>query len=315
MTQEVANTIATSVPILLLIATGVLIRKIRLISESGLEEIKGLLVNAALPAAFFVTFLNVEFDTNYLGIFLFMPILLFALLALGYLLGRLSFAKGPTPFLMTGFEFGMLGIGLFTTAYGMSNFYAISVVGLPHELFVWIVLVTLMKARYGGPTSWKGTLTSLARSPIIISIAAGTLFNLLGLADWFTSALVLRSFVSALEMLSNIIGPLILIVVGYGTRISFDRLKSATPVVLIRGVIIAAVALVVAPWVTRDLLELPPIFSHALFTFVVLPPPYIVPLYIPGSETEDLTYSNNVLSTYTLISIVAFLIYFTFNPA
>jgi hypothetical protein len=171
-----------------------------------------------------------------------------------------------------------------------------------------------MKARYGGPTSFKGTLASLARSPIIISIAGGTFFNLLGLSDWFTTALVPRSFVSALEMLSNIIGPLILIVVGYGTRISPGRLKSAAPVILIRGAVIAAVAIFLVPWVSRDLLRLPPIFAHALFTFVVLPPPYIVPLYIPGSETEDLTYANNVLSSYTLLSIVAFLIYYTLNP-
>lgn len=315
MSQEVANTIATSLPIILLIGSGVIIRKVRLISETGLEEIKGLVVNAALPAAFFVTFLTMEFDTNYLGIFLFIPLVLFALLFVGYLTDRLPVARRPTPFLMTGFEFGMLGIGLFTTAYGMSNFWSISVVGLPHELFIWFIFVTLMKARYGGPTDFRSTLASFARSPIIIAILSGILLNLIGLTEWMTNALVPRSFVRALEMLSNIIGPLILIVVGYGTRISVKGLAEAAPVVLIRGALIAVLALFVAPFVAQELLGLPKIFNHALFTFLILPPPYIVPLYIPSSEAEDLAYSNNVLSSYTVLSIIAFLIYFTLNPA
>jgi hypothetical protein len=315
MSQEVIDTIATSVPILLLIGAGVIVRKIKLLSERGLEEIKSLIVNAALPAAFFVTFLTVEFDTTYLGLFLFVPAILFVMLLVGYLADRLPLTKRPTPFLMTGFEFGMLGIGLFTTAYGMSNFWSISVVALPHEIFVWFVLVTLMKARYGGPTDFRSTLISFARSPIIIAILSGLLLNLTGLTEWFTTALVPRSFVRALEMLSNIIGPLILIVVGFGTRISLKGLGEAAPVMLIRGALIVLIAGWIAPFVSRELLGLPRIFSHAIFTFLVLPPPYIVPLYIPSSEEEDLAYSNNVLSSYTVISIVAFLIYYTLNPA
>jgi hypothetical protein len=36
-----------------------------------------------LPAVFFVAFLTISFDPRYLGIFVFMPILLFALLGWG----------------------------------------------------------------------------------------------------------------------------------------------------------------------------------------------------------------------------------------
>lgn len=315
MTQEIAGTIATSAPILLLIALGVVLRRIRLISESGLDQIKGLIVNVALPAAFFVAFLTMEFDTNYLGLFLFIPLILFGLLFLGYALERLPFGRRPTPFLMTGMELGMLGIGLFGTAYGMSEVWAISVVALPHELFVWFVLVTLMKNRYGGPTSFGRTLASFARSPIIISILSGTALNLLGATDWMTTALVPRSLIATLEMLSNIIGPLILIVVGYGTRISRNAFRAAGPVVLVRGGLIILIAAVITPVVARQLLGLPRILEHAIFTFLILPPPYIVPLYIPSDQEEDLVYSNNVLSSYTILSVVAFLIYFTLTPA
>ena len=297
MSPEITNTIATSVPILLLISAGVIVRRVGLLTEGGLDEIKGLIVNAALPAALFLAFLTMEFDTSYLGLFLFVPLVLFGLLLAGYLLGRLPSSGRPTPFLMTGFEFGMLGIGLFSTAYGMSELYAISVLGLPHELFIWFVYVTLLKARYGGPGTLGSTIASFARSPIIIAIITGTALNLLGLTDWFTTALVPRALYTALDMLSQIIGPLILIVVGYGTRISRRGIADAAPVLAVRGGIMLLVALIVAPWVAGDILGLPRIFVHALFTFLILPPPYIVPLYIPKGEDEELVYLNNVLST------------------
>ncbi len=48
---------------------------------------------------------------------------------------------------------------------------------------------------------------------------------------------------------------------------------------------------------------------------MILPPPFIVPLYVPSDRREDLAYSNNVLSLYTICSIAGFLVYFAMNPA
>jgi hypothetical protein len=47
----------------------------------------------------------------------------------------------------------------------------------------------------------------------------------------------------------------------------------------------------------------------ALFTLLVLPPPYIVPIFMPAERRADQDYANNVLSLYTVASLVAFLVY------
>lgn len=315
MLQQIGSTVTTTVPIVLLIILGAVIRRIRLISPRGLSEIKGFIVNVALPAVFFVSFLTIEFETRFLGLFAFMPIVLFGLLGLGYLLGRLPGWPRPVPFLMTGFEFGMLGISLFGTAYGMNQVGVISVLGLPHELFIWFVFVTLLRLRYGAGGTVGETVRSFATSPIIIAIISGSVLNLAGAGPWLTTALVPSAFIGALEMVGNVIGPLILIVIGYGTRLTRRGITAAAPLVLLRFAVVLALGLTVVPWVVEGVLQLRPIFTHAVFTFLILPPPFIVPLYIPGTEETDLTYSNNVLSLYTVFSIAAFLVYFALNPA
>lgn len=288
-----------------------MLRAVRLISDAGLADIKALIVNAALPAVLFVAFLGIEFESRYLGLFILMPVVLFGLLALGYLLGRLPGWPAPAPFLMTGFEFGMLGISLFGTAYGMDQVGVISVVGLPHELFIWFVFVTLIRLRYGQTGSALDTLRSFGTSPIILAILAGTVLNIAGAAPWLLATAPTAAIISGLEMLGGIVGPLILIVIGYGTRLNPRGVIEAAPLVVVRMLVVLTVGLTVVPAVVEGLLDLPRIFTHAVVTFMILPPPFIVPLYVPQERKADQAYSNNVLSLATVASIVAFLVYVT----
>ena len=305
----IAEPVSATAPIVLLILSGVLIRRLGLLTERGVEEIKTLIVRLALPAVLFVAFLSLEFDRRYGGLLVLVPALLVLLLIAGYGLSRLFSPSGPIPFLMTGFEFGMLGISLFGTAYGMEHVGVIAVLGLPHEIFIWFVFVTLLRIRYGGGESLAATIRSFVTSPVIVAIVAGAALNAAGLGPWFATSVVAAGVVRTLEMLGGVVGPLILIVIGYGTRITGRSIASVAPLVLTRFVIVSAIGLFVAPWIVEDVLGLERIVTHALYTFLILPPPFIVPLYIPSDRREEVTYANGVLSLYTVFSIAAFVIY------
>jgi len=313
MRELLFETGATTIPIILLIALGWFIRRRSLISAEGFDQIKTLIVKIALPALLFSSFLTVEFERAYLGIFVFIPILCISLLGLGYLFSRTRFGHPFSPFLMTGFEFGMIGITLFGTAYGMDQIGVLGVVGLSHEFFIWFGFVTILEAKVGGTRSIGDTLRGFLHSPVIIAVILGTAANLLGLGSWFSRAMIPSALLTAMHHLSGMIIPLILINVGYGMRIDIAGIRQALPTVLTRLVLVLSVALLANPWLVR-VLGLPAIFGHALFTFVLLPPPFIVPLYIDRKHADDMTYANNVLSVYTLVSIVAFLVYVAFHP-
>lgn len=314
MTTDISRTIAASVPIILLIGLGYIVRRAAVLSEKTIEELKGFIVRVALPAVLFRAFLTVELTTGYLGVFVMMPVVLVALLFLGFLVEKPLGGEQSTPFLMTGFEFGMLGISLFGTAYGMDRVGIISVVGLPHELFIWFVYVTVMSARYGAGGTIGETVRSFFRSSIIIAIASGAILNVLGLGTVVADSIVARPLLRAMELLGGVIVPLILIVIGYGMRIAPDRVRNALPTVLVRYVVILGLVVFAVRPLVEGIMGLPRIVSHAVATFLLLPPPYIVPLYVPGDRSRDLAYANNVLSVYTLLSITSFLVYFWLNP-
>ena len=52
----------------------------------------------------------------------------------------------------------------------------------------------------------------------------------------------------------------------------------------------------------------------ALFTLLILPPPFIIPLYMKPDMPDERRYVNNVLSLYTIVSIVVFVAYVVANP-
>lgn len=302
------ETASTALPILVLIVLGAVLRSAGVVTSAGIDQVKLLIVRVALPAVLFSSFLSIEISVAYLGLFVLVPAICFLLLGLGYLFRRTPLGRRYAPYLMTGFEFGMLGITLFGTAFGMERVGVIGVIGVAHELFIWFFYVTLMDAERGASHGLAATARSFVRSPVIVAIVVGIALNLLGVGPWFQSALVPRSFLRAMELLGGIIIPLILIVVGFGLRIDRTALRAALPTVAVRAALIGVLAALVAPWIVR-VLSLAPIFEYALVTFLVLPPPFIVPLYMATDDATEVAYVNTVLSLYTVVSVAAFLLY------
>ncbi len=317
MDGQIFQTIEVTAPVILLIGLGMILRHKKIITTAGLAEIKQLIVSVALPAVFFRAFLSMDLDSRFTTLYGLVLVICFALLLLGYLMRSVTPA-GPAretvPFLMTGFEFGMLGISLFGTVWGMENVGVISILGLPHEFFIWFVFVTVLARNYGIRQSFSATMRSFTGSPIILAILSGITLNLTGLATPISQTLAGRALLPTFELVGSIVGPLILFVIGHGLRFRRRAIQAAAPVIMVRGTLMVILALVLGPALT-GLLDLPPLFSPALFTFLILPPPYVIPLYIPESAAEDSEYATTVLSGYTVFTIAAFIIYVTLRSA
>lgn len=315
MVGQIFQTIEVTAPVILLIALGMVIRHKEIITTSGLHEVKRLIVSVALPAVFFQAFLTMDLDGRFTTLYALVLVICFALLLLGYLMRRVT-PEGPAretiPFLMTGFEFGMLGISLFGTVWGMENIGIISVIGLPHEFFIWFVFVTVLARNYGAKKTVSATIQSFVQSPIIVAIFSGIALNIAGLATPISQALVGRAILRTFELTGAIVGPLILFVIGHGLRVRWSTLRAAAPVILVRGTLMVTLALVLGPLLT-GLLDLPPLFEPALFTFLILPPPFVIPLYIPEGYAKDSEHATVVLSGYTLFSVIAFVTYVTLS--
>jgi predicted permease len=302
-------------PIFLLLGLGYWLRRSQFIPEQTVADLRKIVVNLALPAVLFLSFLQMELHISYVLIFA----AIFLLCVMLYIVGvevakHFGFSHPYFPFLMTGFEYGMLGVSLFGGAYGLDQIGYIAVIDLGHELFIWFVFLALLLRRRDGLQNPGQLVGTFFRSPVIVGVLAGIALNVLGARQFLYEGAVAGGVIAGLGFLSNMTIPLILIIVGYGIRLDSRGLRDALPVIAIRLAVIIPIALLLNAILIRTILGLPHAFEVALFTLLILPPPFIIPLYMRVDTSEQREYVNNVLTLYTIVSIAVFTIYFVANP-
>ncbi len=302
-------------PILFILATGYLIRRKHIFSDIAVENLKKLVVNITLPAVMFTSFLKTKLETRYLLLMFLVFFLCLFLYYFGKWTQKIFQQKWQYfPFLMTGFEFGMLGLSLFGTAYGLENFGSMAILGIPHEFFIWFVYVTLLMKQGNKTPSAKDLLKSFISSPVIIAIFLSVSINLLGWASALQNFSLSDGIFSFLNILANLTGPIILLLIGYEIHINRNNLKSSLLVVGLRLGTLIPVALLLNHFFLSAALGLGKNFQAAFFTLLILPPPFIIPIFMKENLTREKAFINNTLMLHTVASISAFIIYFAINP-
>jgi len=310
--SEIINRIA---PIIILLAIGKIFQMKRFIGASTVVELKKLVVNVALPAVLFTSFFYMELETEY---FLFVPVILvycILLYVLGCGLHRLLKIKGEYfPFLITGFEYGMMGVSLFGAAYGLNQIGKIAIVDLGQETFIWFIYVALLIHKRDGATRPDRLIKMFATSPVIIAIVSGLVLNLVGLPDIISAVPLTSGLLYTVELIGSLTVPLILIVVGYGIQIDMREFVYSARVILIRLAINIPAALLLNHFFVRGLMGLDIGFQAALFTLLILPPPFILTLFMRQDLEEERHSVDNTLMLHTLVTIIVFIIYYALNP-
>ncbi|MCD6474639.1 MAG: hypothetical protein J7K85_00075 [Anaerolineaceae bacterium] len=300
-------------PVLVFLFLGSLFRRIQLLKKETIDDLKKFIVNVSLPAVLFVSFLNTTIELRYLVLMIVMFLLCVVLLVIAK---RFYHRKGARyiPFLFTGFEFGMLGISLFASAYGMDAIGPIAIIGIGHEFFIWFVYLTFLLKENEKATSAKSLLRSFFTSPVILAILSSVLLNLLGLRQSILNLFFSEGLFTSLEWLLNLTPPIILIIVGYEIHFSKKTMKESAKLVLMRILLILPFGLFISFFIVHKLLGLTLNFQIALWTFLLLPPPFILPLYMPPGFDNEKSLINNTLFLNTIISIVLFIVLFAFFP-
>ena len=303
-------------PILLLLSLGYWIRVKNFLSPPTIEDLRKFVVNITLPAVIFISFLEIELKSAYFVIFGFMFLLCILLFFLGrWLKNLLNIQYEYFPYLITGFEYGMLAISLFGSAYGLSKIGYIAIVDLGHEIFIWFIFLPLLLIKRDGSQSLAKISRSFISSPVVIAIIASLILNVSGTAVALYELPVTGAIMSILESLGNLTIPLILIIIGHGIKLDQHGLRDSLQIVAIRLLILIPLALVVNIVLIRNILQLDAFFEAAVFTLLISSPPFIVPLYAKKDlAVTEKQYINNVLMVHTVISIAVYIIYFALNP-
>jgi hypothetical protein len=100
--------------------------------------------------------------------------------------------------------------------------------------------------------------------------------------------------------------PLVALVIGYGLELKAGTLGKPTRTITARLLIWVPFGLVVALLVVGRWLGLDQEFQAAVLTMVILPPPFVIPLFMRNAGEQDVNYVLNSLTLATLVTLVLY---------
>ncbi|AOT72128.1 AEC family transporter [Geosporobacter ferrireducens] len=306
-----ADIFARIIPILLLISIGQYFQYKNTFQQSTIDEIKHFITNVALSAVLFIAFINMELKAEYFMVFVIVFILLNVLFFSGFMVSKIKGMNHPLiPFIVTGNSFGLLGIPLFTTVFGAENVGKLSILGVGHEFFIWLVFITILRVKFREEKISFVVMKDIIKSPLIISIALGILFNITGLGTFIQENPFSKGFYITLQYLSSLATPLILIIIGYGLKFDKRYMKESVYFLFIRMILGFVIGYAFKMLIIDRIMSPDPIFNYAYFTFLILPPPLSLPIFMGTYSTkEHEELANNVVVVSTVFSIVLYILF------
>ena len=288
-------------PVFLVLALGVLCRKRALISRDGVNALKKVAVDIALPAVMFSAFATAEYSFKSVCV----PLVMFALCCIALLLGfllcrRLKIGGRLSPYIAAGFEAGMLGYALFAILFPGEKVSSFAMVDLGQVLFVF----TVYKISLAGRSNVKDALREALSAPTVWAILLGLLVGATGLYDALKPSSISQVLDALTDFVSAPTSVLILLAVGYDlspSQIQWKKIGSLIGLRLGVSALLLGAALLLDHFVLGRMMH-----SGALLLMFVLPPPYVLPVFADvEDERADV---SSALSALTFVSIVLFAI-------
>ena len=293
------SVIQTALPVLLALALGMLCRSRGFLTRDGVDTLKKVVVNLTLPFVLLEAFATAEYNAAAL----LLPLLMFGIcclaLGLGFVMVKIFRVKGRLiPFLFSGFEAGMLGYALFVLLFPGRSVSEFALPDIGQTLFVF----TLYKILLSGKTDIKAIGKDMATTPILWAVAAGVLIGATGLYGKMQQWGVADILTASTGFLSAPTGMVILLTVGYDLVIREIPWKKTAGLIAMR-LVIMAVCYGVATLLNRTVLS-GMLFKGAMLLMVILPPPYVIPVF--ADEPEERVQIASALSALTLVTMILF---------
>ncbi len=297
--EHVISVIQTALPVFLALALGMLCRQKKFLTREGIDALKKMVLNITLPAVLVNAFATAEYSLSTLVL----PVMMYGIciiaLVLGFAIVRLCRLKSRlAPFIASGFEAGMLGYALFALLFPGESASKFAILDLGQTLFVF----TLFKILLSGKTDVKAIARDMATTPILWAVLAGVLLGATGLygklQQWGVAGILdgVTSFVSAPT------GMIILLTVGFDLVIREIPWKKTAGLIAMRlGVMAVILGIIIA--LNRTVLD-GIIFEGAAVLMVLLPPPYVIPVF--ADEPEERVQIASALSALTLVTMILF---------
>lgn len=286
----------TALPVFLALGIGIFARKTQFLTRDHIDAMKKLVINVTLPFVLLSAFASADYNAAAL----ILPTMVFLLccvaLVLGFVILRCCKVKSRlAPFLSSGFEAGMLGYSLFVLLFPEHSVSSFAVLDLGQTLFVF----TLFKILLSGKTSPSVILKDMVTSPILWAVFVGVILGVTGVYRMPYAGQLLDS---TCDFLAAPTGMVILLTVGYDLVLGEIPWKKTIGFIAMR-LAVMAVILTIMILLNRTVLN-GMMFEGAALLMVILPPPYVIPVF--ADEPAERVSISSALSALTVVSLLLF---------
>ncbi len=297
--QDIVILLQKILPVFLVLMLGVLLRKKAIVSREGINALKTVAVNIALPAVMINAFATAEYSLKSILVPSAIFIICVCALAIGFFACRFFKIAGRlSPYISAGFEAGMLGYALFAILFPDEPASSFAIIDLGQVLFVFTVYKILLAGKKGG----MGAVREALSSPVVWGILIGLILGATGLYSAMKPAGISDILDAVTGFVSAPTSVLILLGIGYDLNPSEMQLKKVGALILLRlGVcaLLLGVTLLIDKLILGGMMH-----AGAVILMFVLPPPYVLPVFSDvESERADI---SSTLSALTMATLVLF---------
>lgn len=300
-------------PTVIIIFIGVWMKRRKFVSRDTAAGLTKIVMNFTLPALLFLSFFEAVIDPvtlSLVGVIFLVSLMTFAS---GFLVQKhLKQSNRFLPALFAAWLTGPIAFPLFSTYFGLDNLYKLVMLDIGNSVFIFSVLIAYLTTVSDQENAAKHKsipflLKNLIRSPLLIAMALGLLFSMTGWGSVLKEIPLGASILETLSLISAASFPLMLLIMGFELPFDFRNYRRILPLVLLRVSLMLVLAYLLNTFVLVPLFGLDEIYQAALYTMLIMPPPFIIPLSIIG-ESRDKDDILDIISLHVIVTLVVFVV-------
>lgn len=301
-------------PVFVLIALGVILKRKNIVSDEGIVTLKNLAVNIFLPFTAFNAVIYGTFTKDSIVLILLEIAILFIAYGLGFVYKRFfsEDIRGYVPYSITTFEGGMFGWAMVSMLVGSENLFYLVQMDIFNGLFCFTVVTTGLVLLTGKKQSKKEVAISIITSPLIIAVILGIIGAYFKLGEKIDNSPFVGTYKTLIGFLTQPLSPIILICIGSGLEFKFDILSKGIKLVFFRFVTMLVLMLLSLLFISKTI-GLTPVLTKSLLVYFLIPPTFLLPIY--ANDKNKIEFISGFLSLQIIVSLVCYVIITFISPS
>ena len=292
-------------PVLVMVILGMACRKGKLLTQSGIDNMKILVTNIMLPVAIFHALATAEYSRKTGILVLIMLVMLVISFGIGFLLKPFmeETYRKYLPFMVCVYEGGMMAYPLYTSLCGSENLSQIAVLDIAGLLFGFSIYMGMLgQTENGEKFNIKNLFFSALKTPAFVASVLGIIAGLSGVINRLIAGPLGGTYLSVENILTVSVSSIILLTVGYSIELTPELIKPCIIMrVCLQAVMMAGVLMAVKYFVGSSRL-----LNLAVIMYMSAPATFSLQTFLKKKESS--AYASTTNSLYCIVSILVYMI-------